>query len=403
MYNFLRYGFVFATLTLFALSCRQNTLSLPSLEETFSKRDKMPFGTYVACSQLENIYPHNTIFLKRQNFKTTWHEMSDTGALYVCISKNLFLSVEDLESVLQYVSAGNTMFISSNNISNKLLDTLGCSAFSMSPSIILMPEALATTSVSFTRERYLDSSNYSYFYYPLINSFIKYDSANTQVLGVNERGGANFITLPYGRGRFFLHVEPNTFSNYFLLQRNNYHYLQNAFAYTKAIPEQIFWDDYYCNKNTEDESDSDGSLDFLLKYPPLKWAFWLTLLLFFIYIFFGGKRRQRIINVTVPNKNTTVAFTETVGRLYLQKHNNRNIADKIILHFFEHIRTQYYLNTNHINDIFITTLSRKSNVPMERVNRLFKMINIIQNNYDISDQQLLALNQQIENFTKTNI
>jgi hypothetical protein len=103
-----------------------------------------------------------------------------------------------------------------------------------------------------------------------------------------------------------------------------------------------------------------------------------------------------------PNKNTTVAFTETVGRLYLQQHNNRNIADKIILHFFEYLRSQYYLNTNQVNDNFITTLSRKSNLADEKVKQLFVTIRQVQNSYDINDALLLSLNQQIENFNKTN-
>jgi hypothetical protein len=67
---------------------------------------------------------------------------------------------------------------------------------------------------------------------------------------------------------------------------------------------------------------------------------------------FDSKRRQRIIKPLQPNINTSVAFTETVGRLYLQKKDNRNIADKMITYFLEHIRNQYFLNTNQLNDEF---------------------------------------------------
>ncbi|MES2432108.1 MAG: DUF4350 domain-containing protein [Bacteroidota bacterium] len=376
---------------------------LPPLEETFKKSDKMPFGTYVMHDQLEHLYPHNTIFVKKQNFEKTWSEISDTGALYITVTDNLYLSSLDLRAMLQYVSAGNSMFISGNHLEN-LLDTLNCTAVTTPEIIFSMPELMKYTHVSLRQDLYNDTLNYSYYYYILNNNFTRYDTLNTKVLGFNELGRPNFIVLFYGEGRFFLHLEPKAFSNYFLLQKNNYKYLEKVLAFTNSTPEQIFWDDYYCRKDYEsddDDENSKGSFDFLLKHPPLRWAFWLTLLLLFIYIFFGGKRRQRIIKVAEPNKNTSVAFTETVGRLYLQQRNNRNIADKMVSYFFDHLRTQYFLNTSQLNDEFIITLSRKSNMPLEKVEKLVTTIKYVQNNYDVSDILLLSLSQQIENFNKT--
>ena len=141
----------------------------------------------------------------------------------------------------------------------------------------------------------------------------------------------------------------------------------------------------------------------MLQYPATARAFWLVLLLVAVYILFGGKRRQRIVESVASNTNTTVAFTETVGHLYLQKKDNRNIADKMIMYFMEHIRKQYYLNTSQVNDDFITTLSRKSNVPKEITEDLFRSINLVHNSFEITDQQLLLLNQQIDIFYKNNI
>ncbi|MFN8247216.1 MAG: hypothetical protein U0T56_12660 [Ferruginibacter sp.] len=41
-----------------------------------------------------------------------------------------------------------------------------------------------------------------------------------------------------------------------------------------------------------------------------------------------------------------MAFTETIARLYLQKKDNKNIADKMIMYFNEFIRTHYFLPVN---------------------------------------------------------
>ena len=189
-----------------------------------------------------------------------------------------------------------------------------------------------------------------------------------------------------------------------ILQKNNYQYLQHLFAFTALRPEHVYWDDYYNKKNyPPSEQVSKSGIQLLLQYPATARAFWLVLLLVAVYILFGGKRRQRIVESVASNTNTTVAFTETVGHLYLQKKDNRNIADKMIMYFMEHIRKQYYLNTSQVNDDFITTLSRKSNVPKEITEDLFRSINLVHNSFEITDQQLLLLNQQIDIFYKNNI
>jgi hypothetical protein len=137
-----------------------------------------------------------------------------------------------------------------------------------------------------------------------------------------------------------------------------------------------------------------------MSHPPLAWAFWLFLLLLLLYILFGGKRRQRIIEKIKPNVNTTVTFTETIGLLYLQNKDNKNIAEKMAAYFNDHVRNSYFLNTSLVNDDFITALSRKSGVDKEKVESLYRAIHHAHNNPAVDDYQLLSLNEQIQNFYK---
>ena len=62
--------------------------------------------------------------------------------------------------------------------------------------------------------------------------------------------------------------------------------------------------------------------------------------------------------------------------------------------------SQYFLNTTHLDEDFIDTLSRKSNVPLQQTTKLFTTINQVQQSLEMEDKQLLSLNQQIENFYK---
>lgn len=402
MRKFILYSTVLFCLLAGTNSCRQKN-PLPSLKETFAKKDKIPFGTYVAYELLNQYFTSNTFLVKKQDFETTWKYLSDTGSLYINISKHLILTKADRQSMLDYVSKGNTLFIASEFIDSLLLDSMRCKLANKFYTNFNEAKPFQHTSVHVSFDYYDDTSRYGYFYYPMLNHFSTIDSSVTTILGKNELEQANFILFFYGKGRFYFHCEPKTLSNYFLLKNKNYKYLQQVFSFMKNQPEHVFWDDYYNKKNSSSSNNAKSGLSVLFQYPAMKWAFLLLIGSFLLYILFGSKRRQRVIPVIPPNKNTTLGFTETIGRLYLQNKNNRNIADKIITYFYEHIRNQFYMNTNTINDEFILQLSRKSGFGNDATKKLFKTIALIQHSTDISDEQLLSLNQQIENFYKTKI
>ena len=371
---------------------------MPSLKETYSKKDTKPFGAAIAYRQIEAMYDYNIMQEKKQNFKETWDNISDTGSLYICMAAKLFVTQEDVEAMMEYVHVGNSLFISAGLIDELLLDEVGCSAVYTSSSIENMIGKMQSTSVFSALQ---PAFKYGYYYYPFENFFTNIDSTNTRVLGYNDDKKPNSIVFFHGKGRLYLQCEPRAYSNYFLLKDNNYQYLKNTVAFTHSEPEHIYWDDYY-NKLTSRKNSKKSFSTFseIMKHPPLKAAFWLSLLLLLLYILFGGKRVQRIIQQLKPNENTSVTFTETIGRLYLQKKDNKNIADKMITYFNEYIRNAYFLNTNHINDDFIVMLSRKSGVEKDKVDTIYCTITAAQASNVINDYQLLSLQDQIQEFYK---
>jgi hypothetical protein len=134
---------------------------------------------------------------------------------------------------------------------------------------------------------------------------------------------------------------------------------------------------------------------------PLRWAFYIALAGILFFVAFNIKRRQRRIEVINPNKNTTVEFTETIGRLYLQRKDNRNIAEKMVTYFYEFLRKKYFITTSAIDTGFINSLSGKSGVDKKETQELFELINKIQKEEDVSDEDVLELNLKIENFKKS--
>jgi len=399
---------VFGILLTVLFSCSERK-QLPSLDETFSRSDKNPFGTYVAFREVNELFYRNDVRVKRVAVDKSLDDFNDTSSLFISISRHFYLRSTERNAMLSYVSRGNNAFISSRDFDSSFLKEMGISISDSLSNFFPDLMNMKHTGTSLTAPYFSGNVLYNYYYNPVWSSFnAQPGTDHMRVLGNNEKGQPNFVVLFHGKGRFYLHCEPRLFSNYFLLQDKNYKYLQEVFSLMPPVPDNVYWDDYYNKrdyqpKEADNDKADDGSrsgLSVLFKYPSLTWAFWLILLLIVLYLLFGGKRRQRIIKPIVQTENTSVAFTETVGRLYLQKKDNRNIADKMIMYLLEHIRNQYFLSTTNLTEDFTAMLSRKSNLPYEEVQRLMATINRVQRMDVVDDTTLLSLNQQIENFYK---
>ena len=389
------------------------TVKIPDLRESFSHTDKKPFGTYIAYRQLEEMFARNNLREEKRNFEDSWKFMGDTNCIYINISQSLFSTDEDVEAMMSFVKEGNDVFFAVQQFDNNLLEKLQCKvAWSMPSSYSYILKPFKGTGLKMNVGSTIDSSFYRYFYIPFGYYFSSFNSANTRILGVNENGYPDFIVVFKGKGRIFVHCDPRAFSNYFLLQKNNYEYLEKAFGYLRPYPDHVYWNNYYArirsreeaerrrNNGNGDNRNSFSSVSEIMKHPALAAAFWLTILMLLLYILFTMKRRQRVIEMMKPNENTTVTFTETIGRLYLQKKDNKNIADKMITYLNEHIRNKYLVNTNVVNAEFMSTLSRKSGVSYENVETLYRSIQHAQQSIEINDYQLLALNEQVQGFYK---
>ncbi|HEX2683357.1 MAG TPA: hypothetical protein VHL77_05475, partial [Ferruginibacter sp.] len=171
---------------------------IPSLAETYSKKDKRPFGTDIAFRQLEAMYPSQVIREKKLDFKKTWQGISDTGALYVCIAQKLFVDDDEAEAMMDFVHAGNSLFISATVIDDILLDKIGSNMVSTDP---MMERALGIMLQTGVHAAAEPGSAYAYYYYPFQNYFITVDSSNTRVLGYNDMHKPNLIVHFYGRGK----------------------------------------------------------------------------------------------------------------------------------------------------------------------------------------------------------
>jgi hypothetical protein len=139
-------------------------------------------------------------------------------------------------------------------------------------------------------------------------------------------------------------------------------------------------------------------LRFILNTESLRWAYFITILSIIMFILFEVKRKQRIIPVIKPLGNTTLEFVRTIGNLYYQQGEHKDLAEKKIHYLFEQIRTKYWLSTSRLDDNFIIALSKKSGKPEDEVRSLIMLIRLIQSQPQIAVDRLIDLNEKIEKF-----
>ncbi|MBO6630391.1 MAG: hypothetical protein JJ936_02300 [Psychroserpens sp.] len=158
---------------------------------------------------------------------------------------------------------------------------------------------------------------------------------------------------------------------------------------------------YFDSRNKIGSELGSSPLRYIRSQPPLRWAWNIVLLTTLLFMIFNAKRKQRVVNVIDPVKNTTVDFTKTIGNLYYETKDHDNLIDKKITYFLEYIRRVYYLDTQLLDDKFVKNLSLKSGKDQEDVKKLITQIVYLRAKRNCSEANLLQLNKAIEAFYTT--
>jgi hypothetical protein len=151
--------------------------------------------------------------------------------------------------------------------------------------------------------------------------FDKVDTFFSQSIATIDKDKINFFRLPFGNGEFFIHNQPYAFTNYNLLFENNVDYVFKTFSYLKN--DLIIWDE-----NNKPGRNTATPLIYILEQDSLRAGYYLILAMAIIFMFFGAKRKQRIIPVVAPPENSSLEFAKTLGNLYLSSRNHKDMAKK---------------------------------------------------------------------------
>ncbi len=380
--------------------------------ENYREKEKSPFGTHIIFNESENLFNTSEKEVLKQNILdylivNYQQEEADFGN-YICIkfAANK-LSESGINELLRFVYKGNDAFISLNYFSQELQNLLDFSTENLDEKVfspVNLKEFggdLSLNNTDFKQHNFSFDRNLRRHY------FTSFNEDKTIVLGTQEISASinepNFIKIYHGKGAIYLHTQPIAFTNYYLLDKENYKYAENVLSY---LPDRkILWDPQikHADYSPKDSSDDRESVfKFFMQNPSLKWSLYVFLFGLLLFMAFNARRKQRPIPIIDELKNSSVEFTHTIANLYLKENDHKNTIDKKILYFLEKIRRRYLIETSNLNKDFIKKLASKSGNTFERTNYLINTIIALNKKSIGTKDELYRLNKLIENFFNSN-
>lgn len=362
---------------------------------TFSKEDKIPYGNFILYDLLPTIFPEQGI---ETSYQPIYNQLQDSTLNsekqnYLFINWNFDLDELDEEALLEFVMEGNNVFIATHFLSEQLADTLNLKVNRLGSFDFFGDEKSPDTiAFNFVHPDLKSDSAYFLKKYIADDYFEEFDTLHTTILGVNGHDEANFIRTTFGEGSFYLHSNPIAFTNYNMVNNNNAEYVEKALSYLPVLP--TYWDEYYNVGRQELQT----PLRYLLSNDALRWALYISLIGLLLFILFEAKRKQRIIPVIQPVSNTSLEFTKTVGLLYYEHGDHKNLAEKKITYFLDFLRTRYFIRSIEYDTAFYEKIASKSGVDLLTVKLLFQKIITIRTKSDVLQEDLLEINQAMDNF-----
>jgi hypothetical protein len=357
---------------------------------TYLKEDKIPFGTYILYQELGKVFPNAEITPSRLPVYNNLNDKEFVNTNYLFIAGRVNMDKYDYQELVKYMEKGNNVFIAAYELSEFLTDTLNLTMNS-----VFDYANKNGTPINFVDPALKGKKDYIFNKGLGDQYFSKVDTIRASALGRNADGQINFVKYTYGKGGLYVLPSPQLLSNYNILNPSGAIYISKVLSFLPNA-QQIIWDE----NNTKGSIDDASVLRVLFKNDNLRWAYYLAISGLLIFVFFEMKRRQRIIPVIEPLKNTSVEFVEVVGKVYYQQRDNRDIAQKKITYFLEYVRSNYRLKTTVLDEEFISDLILKSGIKEDIVRALIEMMNRLKGAVVIDDDTLIQLHKLIEKFNK---
>lgn len=354
---------------------------------SFERADDRPYGSEIIFAALPHLF--DEVGVTDDPPYLVMNSMPDTVVNWCFVTTEFAADPAEVRRLISYVKAGNTVFVAAEQFRGALADTLNFKVHEeLIPPFVGGEAAVDSVRLSLVGDK--QQTRYAYKAGTIRSSFEWHEGAT--VLGVNEGGEATLIQIPIGEGEFILSTTPLAFTNYYMLHRHNAAYVYHVLSY---LPASItWWDSHYKPLRAL----AATPLRYILSVPALRGGYTIGMLALVLFVLFRAKRTQRSIPIITPLRNETLDFVKTVGRLYYQRSDHTDLANKRISYFLEYVRSHLGVATNVIDETLVKRISQRAEIPLEQVVSLFALIRVAQEATTVSADQLKRLSSSLESF-----
>ncbi|WP_029297672.1 hypothetical protein [Chryseobacterium hispalense] len=373
------YAVIFIVVMIILVLFEANKSESTDWRKNFDINQKSPFGLFVFNNEINTLFKNK---IKRIGETPYDYYQSDKK------THNILIIQEEIDrqswnKILDQVSKGSDAMLIVSEMPKQISDSIG----------------YYDSQISFEDENVLKLTDKKF-----ENDFIHLDKfpsgrgftfikPGVEVLGKtvekNNSDQANFIKIEFGKGKIYVHCEPLFITNYYLLKRGDVKYAQDVFSYLDD--RETIW--FVEN----DAKVSQFFLRFILSNPALKYAWWVFLGGMVLFIFFNAKRKQRIVPIIEPLKNTSVDFVKSIGNLYLQEGDFHDMMAKKAQYFLNKVRMDLLIDTQYLDAEFTKKLHLKTGKPMEMIDEAIQLIKKAQDPYaHVMKEDLAKMNKLLD-------
>lgn len=378
------YALIFIIVMVILALLEVNKKEVTDWRKNFDVNEKSPFGLFVFNQEVKDLFKNN---LKKVDVTAYDYYNENQKKPHNILVVESEIDTESWNKILNEVSKGSDAMLIIAKMPKEISDSIG----------------FYDSEISFEDQNVLKLTDKKY-----QNDFIKLDKfpsgrgfsyikPGVEILGktVEEDNAdqANFIKAKLGKGNIYVHCEPLFLTNYYLLKSGNTKYAQDVFSYLKD--RETLW---FVEANTKE---SRFFMRFILRNPALKYAWWLLLGGLVLFIFFNAKRKQRIVPIIEPLKNTSLDFVKSIGNLYLQEGDFHDMMAKKAQYFLNKVRLDLLIDTQNLDDEFAKKLQLKTGKNIEIINESVSLIKKAQDPYaSVMKEDLVRMNKLLDDILK---
>lgn len=352
----------------------------------FNTQSKDPYGLYVFNQELPHLLKDQKLVktsLTPYEYFLDNEQVSENKTTYLFVENTSSLDGVSVQQLLKKVSNGADLVIATENFyygNSSILDTLKIQSHNIKTNNLHFVNKGSSTDTLNIKDEYNNIFT------------VKNPENYTAIAKLNNN--ISFISTKFGKGTVYISSSPILLTNFYILnnEAKSSIFTEEFASFIKK--ENVVWFDE--NYNIGERQSNNSILNVIFKHKSLRFAWYTLIIGLLLYVIFYGKRKQRIVPVIDPVKNTTVEYIETVGNLYYQENDHTQLLDKQIKFAMYFIRTEWKINTQELNQDFKSKLQQKSLANIADIDQFINFIISFNTDKKYSQTDLIQFNQLLE-------